>query len=97
MRLYIGPGASQQPSVNIVPQHEAQLADLGAMSRSHILSEAVCVRRGSSAYQEVREGQDLIGLCPAKGMTRPKDSQKAVPEGFLIDSTMNGSEDLLMD
>ena len=52
--------------------------------------------QGLSDYQVVREGQDLIGLCPAEAMILLKDSPKAPPEDFLIDLTMNGSEDLPM-
>ncbi len=66
------------------------------MSILDILSEVVCVRQGSSGCQAVREGQDPIGLCPPKAITLPKDYPKALLEDFLIDLTMNGSEDLLV-
>jgi hypothetical protein len=65
------------------------------MSILDILSEVVCVRQVSLGCQVGREGQDLIGSCLAKAITLLKDSPKALPGDFLIDSTMNGSGDRL--
>ena len=54
------------------------------------------MKPGLSDYQVVRDGQDLIDLCPAEAMILLNVSPKAILEGFLIDSTTNGSEDLPM-
>jgi hypothetical protein len=55
------------------------------------------VRRGSSGCQVGLEGLDRIGLCLQKVITPLKDSLKVPLEDSLIDSTMNGSGDLLME
>lgn len=82
------PLPSGVPTVTTFQRHR------GVKSVLYILSEVVCVKQGSSGYQAAREGQDLIGSCPAKAMILLKDSPKATLGDFLIDSTMNGSEDL---
>jgi hypothetical protein len=50
-----------------------------------------------SAYRAGGEDQDPTDLCLREVMLLHKGFPKALKEDFLIDSTMNGSEDLLME
>ena len=54
------------------------------------------MRRGSLGYQVGLEGRDLTGSCLRVAITPLTDFPGAFPEDFSIDSTMNGSGDLLM-